>query len=124
VDVALNNLKGLVTVRRHNRPVQALLSPKEAFFLRENLRLRLYSARSQLLDGKADAARADLIMAGQWLAEHFVASDPAVTHMMEELERISGANVALAMPDISGSLRALREAMARMGDAVAAGGVQ
>ncbi|MGB0721649.1 MAG: uroporphyrinogen-III C-methyltransferase [Gammaproteobacteria bacterium] len=124
MDVALDNLKGLVTVRRHNRPVQALLSPKEAFFLRENLRLRLYSARSQLLDGEAVAARADLDVAHQWLAEHFVAADPAVAHMMGELERIRGANVAVSMPDISGSLRALREAMARMADAVAAGGVQ
>ena len=53
-------VQGLVRVTRINRPEAMLLAPEQAFFLRENLKLRLLNARLALLSRQFDTAQADL----------------------------------------------------------------
>ena len=64
----------LLRVSRIDQPEAALLAPEQAFFLRENLKLRLLNARLALLSRQTDAARSDLINASNWLGRYF---DPA-----------------------------------------------
>lgn len=53
-------VKSLVRVTRINRPEAVLVAPDQAFFLRENLKLRLLNARLALLSRQFDTVQADL----------------------------------------------------------------
>jgi len=66
--------RDLVRVSRIERPEDAMLAPEQIFFIRENLKLRLMSARMNLLARQYDAARADLSTAAVALNRYF---DPA-----------------------------------------------
>jgi uroporphyrin-III C-methyltransferase len=64
----------LLRVSRIDQPDAALLAPDQAFFLRENFKLRLLNARLALLSRQTDTARTDLAYAQAWLTRYF---DPA-----------------------------------------------
>jgi len=66
--------RNLVRVSRIDQPEAVLLAPEQAFFLRENLKLKLLNARLGLLSRQTDAARADVIAAQTALHKYF---DPA-----------------------------------------------
>ncbi|HEY2187989.1 MAG TPA: uroporphyrinogen-III C-methyltransferase [Caldimonas sp.] len=53
-------IRSLVRVTRIDHPEAMLVAPDQAFFLRENLKLRLLNARLSLLARQFDAARADV----------------------------------------------------------------
>jgi len=64
-------LRSLVRVTRIDRPDAALLAPENAFFLRENLKLRLLNARLALLSRQYDTAQSDLLGALNLLERYF-----------------------------------------------------
>ena len=66
--------RNLVRVSRIDQPEAVLLAPEHAFFLRENLKLKLLNARLALLSRQTDAARADVVAAQAALRKYF---DPA-----------------------------------------------
>ena len=53
-------IRSLVRITRIDRPEAMLVAPDEAFFLRENIKLRLLNARLSLLARQFDAAQGDL----------------------------------------------------------------
>jgi uroporphyrin-3 C-methyltransferase len=57
-DAVLEDARGLVRVSRIDQPEAALLAPEQAFFLRENLKLKLLNVRLSLLARQNEAARA------------------------------------------------------------------
>ena len=59
-DAAWDEMRSLVRVTRIEQPEAMLLAPEQAFFLRENLKLRLLNARLALLSRQFDTAQADL----------------------------------------------------------------
>ncbi len=61
----------LVRVSQIDTPEAALLSPEQAFFVRENFKLKLLNARLGLLSRQIDAARADLAVAEDALKKYF-----------------------------------------------------
>ncbi|CAN5503086.1 hypothetical protein BH11PSE9_BH11PSE9_14720 [soil metagenome] len=63
--------KSLVRVTRIDRPEAMLIAPEQAFFLRENLKLRLLNARLALLSRQFDTAQADLQVAQSALDRYF-----------------------------------------------------
>lgn len=117
-------LRRLVVVRRNEAPVGPMLAPEHQFFLNENLRLQLRSARLAALQGEAANYRASLNTATAWLDEHFSADAPRVAAARAELERLAGIDVRPALPDISGSLRLLRQQMQVTGGAEPAAGAE
>ncbi|MBW7834916.1 MAG: uroporphyrinogen-III C-methyltransferase [Simplicispira suum] len=73
-DAVKDEMRGLVRVRRIDQPEAILISPDQAFFLRENLKLMLLNARLGILARQLDAARSDLLTASAALNKYF---DPA-----------------------------------------------
>ena len=65
------DVKSLVRVSRIDHPDAMLLAPEQAFFLRENLKLRLLNARLALLSRQFDTAQSDLIVAQSALERFF-----------------------------------------------------
>lgn len=107
---AWRDLRALVRIQRIDTPEPPLLAPEQAYFLREQLRLRLLSARLALLARDADGYRRDLNTAEDWLARHFDGASPDVKAALAEARDLAGATVSVALPAIDESLTAVRRA--------------
>lgn len=69
----------LVRVSRIDRPEAALLAPEQAFFLRENLKLKLLNARLGLLARHMASSQADVAAVEQALERYFDTTSPTVS---------------------------------------------
>lgn len=100
-------LKTLVTIRRTDRPVDALLAPDQMLFLRHNLRLKLEAARLALLQKDTVVYQASLTEAGEWIAAYFNRDAATVKALLEQLKELATLELQPALPDISRSLAAV-----------------
>jgi len=102
-------LRQLVIVRRVDAPEPPLLAPTQAYFLRENLRLRLLSARLALLSRNQGAFQDDLRAAHQWLQRYFDPRARATQVAQVQLRQLQAATLNFEPPpSISDSLEAVR----------------
>ncbi len=101
-------LKRLVRVQRMDRPDIPLLAPSQAFFLRENLKLRLLGARLGLLARDMQSYKADLGAARDWLQRYYDVRNDAVARDVTMLSNLHAAELSAEVPDISASLEAMR----------------
>jgi uroporphyrin-3 C-methyltransferase len=103
-----SDLKQLVRVQRIDRSDVPLLTPAQTFFLRENLKLRLLTARMALLTRDQATFRNDLKAAREWLARYFDARDKSVAAAASLIASLQSADINIELPDISATLEALR----------------
>jgi len=68
---AWDEVRSLVRVTRIDHPDAVLLAPEQAFFVKENLKLRLLNARLALLSRQFDTAQSDLQVAQASLDRYF-----------------------------------------------------
>ncbi len=99
-----------VQVRRMDAPELPLLTPDQAFFLRENLKLHLLSARQEALSRDEAGYKADLQSSTAWLARYFDEEARSVQMAQATLHQLSGTSVNMALPDLSASLTAIHNA--------------
>jgi uroporphyrin-3 C-methyltransferase len=102
------DVKGLVRIESTDRPAAPLLSPSQQYFLRENLRLRLLSARIALLNHDDTSFKADITAATAWTAQYFDTRTKSVQALQATLKQVAATPLAGEMPDLSRSLEALR----------------
>ena len=102
-----NELKRLVQIRRVEGNEAVLLPPDQAYFLRENLRLRLLSARLALLAQDQAAFEADLHAVSVMLNRYFNTRDAGVVAALKEVRRLASLQIAGKVPGIDASLTAL-----------------
>jgi len=100
--------KQLVRIEDTEREEMPLLSPTQTFFLRENLKLRLLSARMALLTRDEVSFRRDLKTAQDWLKRYFDIRSADAAQALGTLQKLAASSIAIDMPDISGSLEAVR----------------
>lgn len=103
----LDELKRLVQIRRLGQNEAALLAPDQTYFLRENLRLRLLSARLALLSQDQEGFHADIEAAEKLLNQYFNTEDAAVAAALKELKQLRSLQIAVKLPEIRASLDAL-----------------
>ena len=103
-----SELRSLVVVRQVNTPEPPLLPPTQAYFLRENLRLRLLNARLSLLMRDEAGYREDLRAAQAWVRRYFDARSKQTTDALAQLKSLSSPSLSFEMPSISESLEAVR----------------
>lgn len=82
----VNGLKSMVEVRHLDNPDVMLMSPEQVFYVRENLRLRLLSARVSLMQHQSETYQSDLAAAEQAVKQYFDVSAPAVQAWLREIE--------------------------------------
>jgi len=104
----LGELKQLVRIQKVAGADPALLSPTQAFFLRENLKLRLLNARLSLLARDETAYRSDLRLASSWLERYFDTRSKAVAAVAGTLKQLGSGSVGVSLPTIGESLAAVR----------------
>lgn len=100
-------LTRIVQIRRVDRNEAVLLPPDQAYFLRENLRLRLLSARLALLSQDQATFGTDLRAAADMLTRYFNTRDEGVAAALKEIKRLSQLQIATKLPGIDASLAAL-----------------
>lgn len=101
-------VKSLIRIERLDRPDPALLAPSHAFFLRENLRLRLLSARLALLQRDGAAFRREVQQSQAWIERYFDLRAAPVQTAVATLKQMGTAQVDLQLPTLSDSLTVLR----------------
>jgi uroporphyrin-3 C-methyltransferase len=101
-------VKGLVRVERLDRPDPALLSPTHAFFLRENLKLRMVNARLALLQRDGKSFREDVKQAQAWIEQYFDTRAKPAQSALAALKQLGAAGVGVELPTLSESLTTLR----------------
>ena len=98
----------IVQVRRVGTPDALLLSPTDAYFARENLKLRLLNARLALLTRNEAAFRSDLVAAQEAMVKYFDPRAKQTQAVQELLKQIQGSSLVIEMPTLAESLNAVR----------------
>lgn len=104
-----NAMSGLVKVTPPERAKLVALSPDAEFFLRSNLALQLQSARLALLRGEQAIFQQTLDDTSALLAEYFDGDSTQVANAQGTIAEIRDHVFTTANPDISQSLRLLRQ---------------
>ncbi|MYN10639.1 uroporphyrinogen-III C-methyltransferase [Pseudoduganella aquatica] len=108
-----SDVRQLIRVRSVDTPDALMLSPSQAYFLRENLKLRLLNARMALLSRNETAFRGDLIAAQEALAKYFDTRAKSTLAVQALLRQVQGSNLAIEMPTLADSLNAVRNYKAK-----------
>ena len=113
VDRALASLKGalgdVVTVRRTDEAARPLIAPEAVYFLHANLALQLQAARLSLLRGEQAVFQQSLDDAAAWIEEYYAQESTPVLSALLTIREIRDSSFVSSMPDISESLRLLRQ---------------
>jgi uroporphyrin-III C-methyltransferase len=99
--------RGLVRVSRIDDPDAMLLAPDQAFFVRENLKLKLLNARLGLLARQTDSARGDVAAAAQAVRKYFDASSRRTQAALALLQQVQGQLRSAELPRIDETLAVL-----------------
>jgi uroporphyrin-3 C-methyltransferase len=102
------DLRSLVRIERVESPSGPLLAPDQAFFLRENVKLRLLGARLALLARDEISYKADLAAATEWFTLYYDATATSVTSAVEALDQLAQADIRIELPNVGASLDAVR----------------
>jgi uroporphyrin-3 C-methyltransferase len=104
----LRELRALVRLEVSDRPAAPLVAPEQAYFLRENLRLRLLSARTAILGRQEATYKSDLRAAHAWVRKYFDTRTKPVQTLTETLGQMLATPLPDDLPDLAASLDAVR----------------
>lgn len=104
----LHEFRQLIRIERMDRPEAPLLSPNQAGFLRENLRLRLLSARLALMQRDSRLFEEDIRQSRQWMQKYFDTEARPVASTLAELDKIEKSRLNLALPSLEETQIAVR----------------
>ena len=107
-----SEVRGLVRVTRIDQPEAMLVAPEQAFFLRENLKLRLLNARLALLSRQYDTAQSDLRDAQSALDRYFDRSVRRVANAAELVRQVSQQARLVTVPRPDATLASIATASA------------
>ena len=110
-------LKDLVVVRKNDQALEALMTPEQESYLRQNVRLQLEQAQLALLQSDAQLYQASLEKARTLIERYYDTGNQGVANLLERLATLAVKDVRPELPDISASLQKLRDFMERRHDA-------
>ena len=102
------DLSGLVKIRSIDQPVVPLLRPDQEYFLRENTKALLVTARLALLQENKEAYTESLQQTKKWIIKYFNTSSHNTQWAIGELVKLAAVDPQPQLPDISGSLKQLQ----------------
>jgi uncharacterized protein HemX len=107
-----HEMSDLIRIREIEPNEAALITPQQAFFVRENLKLRLLSARTSLLARDEVNFKEDLKTARELISKYFDQKAKVNQNAVASLKQLADNSVSIAAPDIVQSLNAVRAARA------------
>lgn len=105
--VVHDEARRLLRVSRIDRPEAALLAPEQAFFLRENTKLKLLNARLALLSRQSEVTRSDLAGVQVALQRYFDLSSRKTQAAQALLQQIQGSLKSTELPRLDKTVAAL-----------------
>lgn len=106
-DAVLADARALVRVSRIDHPEAALLAPEQAFFLRENLKLKVLNARLSLLARQNDAARGDVAAAVANLNKYFDPASRRTQAVATQLQQVQAQVRSAELPRVDETMAVL-----------------
>ena len=103
-----DEIRSLVRIQRFDRDEPALLAPGQAFFLRENLKLRLLNARLALLARDQWTFRNELKHAQTWIDRYFDGRDKSLQTAQGALKQLAATEINIELPTLNESLSAIK----------------
>lgn len=104
----VQDMSGLVRIRRIDQPEVPLLPPEQGYFLRENSKALILSARLALLRNDTAVYRINLQQAGDLLEKYFDTSSQKTQWILSEIANLAAIDPAPPLPDVNGSLNSLQ----------------
>jgi uroporphyrin-3 C-methyltransferase len=99
--------RNLIRVRRVEHPEALLLAPEQAYFLRENLKLRILNARMALLSRQYATAQGDLRVVLDALPRHLDMRQRKATVLRELVGDVAARSLRAEVPRPDETLAAL-----------------
>ena len=105
---AVDKLEKLIVIQHRDDAIEPLLSPEQTYYLQQNLHLMLEQAQLALLQKNQAVFDLSLEKAGTWTSTYFEEGDAATQALLRGITELKALHIAPNMPDISGSLKALK----------------
>ncbi|MFM0095792.1 fused uroporphyrinogen-III synthase HemD/membrane protein HemX [Paraburkholderia nemoris] len=106
-------LTSLVQVRRIDNADAMLVTPDQGYFVRENLKLRLLSARLALLSRNQTTLKSDLQAAQAALTRYFDNTSKKTQTVVELVKQVDAGSAAVELPNLNTSLQAVNQYRSR-----------
>jgi len=107
LDNALVAIEGIVTIRRLDSPVTSVITPEQKAFITEQLSTKLVMVKLALVQQDDELYQASIKDVVQWLQSNFT-KNGTYKQFVLELERLKSIQIRSNFPDISQSLKMLR----------------
>ncbi|MCX7097618.1 MAG: uroporphyrinogen-III C-methyltransferase [Methylococcales bacterium] len=108
IDSALDQLEGIVTIRHTEHEVKEILTPEEAQFILSQLGVKLEMVKIALVQHNETLFQSSLADAKKWAEENFT-QNTAFSKFIAEIDKLNALKIHSQFPDISGSLKMLRD---------------
>ncbi len=108
IDSAINQLEGIVTIRHTEHEVKEILTPEEAQFIQEQLRVKLEMVKIALVQHNEMLFQSGLADTRKWAEHHFTKNND-LDNFISVLDQFLRTKIRSQFPDISGSLKMLRD---------------
>jgi len=105
---AIHSLEGIVTIKRTDKPVKEILTQEQADFIREQLKVKLEIVKVALIQQNDGLYQTTLADVKKWAEDHFTDNESAKL-FAGEITRLQDAKLRSQLPDISLSLKMLRD---------------
>lgn len=103
------DIKSLIVIRNHQKPLQPLLAPKQHFFLIQNLALLLEQSRLGLLNGDNEIYHERLATTEKWINQYFDTEHNVTRNMLASITELQKFDIDPTLPDISSTFSAIKK---------------
>lgn len=100
-------IEGVITIRRLDQPVTTIITPEQKAFISEQLSTKLVIVKLALVQHDDALYQAGIKDVLQWLSKNFTQNSQRV-NFVNELNRLQAIQIRSNFPDISQSLKMLR----------------
>ncbi|MFM5317126.1 uroporphyrinogen-III C-methyltransferase [Aeromonas veronii] len=90
--------ENFITIRRRDGAVEALLSPQQEIFLRENLKTKLLQAQLSVYREQQALYEDSLDKAQRWLTQYFDTDNSATRYIQGEIDKLKGEQIQIDYP--------------------------
>ena len=105
---ALGLLEGYVTVKHSDQPVSKILTEEEVGFIRQQLNVKLEIIKVALVQQSDALFKVGITDAKEWVASNFTKNESS-KGFLAELEKLNSVTLRSEFPDISQSLKMLKD---------------
>jgi uroporphyrin-3 C-methyltransferase len=102
-----SELRDLVTVRKHDQALEALITPEQESYLRQSVRLVLEQSQLALLKEEEALYEASIDKAMTLIRGYYDTDAEGVQAVLDRLEELKQRRIRPELPDISGSQQAM-----------------